>query len=109
MRRPAANALLSILLLAMALSGCMADRISEKMKSWVGRSEADLVQAWGPPTSVYKLDDGSKVLTYAYENDDASSRVDAFGVRRYSEATQRTRSFTIGPNGIVVRWRWQGY
>lgn len=36
----------------------------EVVNLWVGKTETKLVTVLGPPTSVYKLDDGSKFLTY---------------------------------------------
>ena len=44
------------------------DEIEKSMKSWVGKSETELVAKWGPPSNTYKLPDGGKELTYVYRH-----------------------------------------
>lgn len=52
--------------LALLLAGCATQaKFQDKMNSFVGRSEAVLVGAYGPPQSSYTLTDGSKVLQYS--------------------------------------------
>lgn len=101
--------ILYLVLLLVGLSGCLAGRISDAMRSWVGHTEAELIQSWGAPSSTYRMDDGSKVITYVYSQDDASSYVDQTGVRHYNRGSQNTRNFTINAAGIITNWRWQGY
>lgn len=49
-----------------ALAGCATQaKFQDKMNSFVGRPEAVLVGAYGPPQGSYTLNDGSKVLQYA--------------------------------------------
>ncbi len=107
-----------LLLLVPLLSACMGDKISESMKSWVGHPESELVQSWGPPTSVYKMDDGSKVLTYSYRRSgyqtEGEAYTDQYGVTHYTAPQvtggyTATRNFTINSNGFVTSWRWNGY
>lgn len=44
------------LFLGLALVGCASQaRYGEMMQSWVGKSEADLVLAWGPPHRTHQL------------------------------------------------------
>jgi hypothetical protein len=38
--------------------------IEEDMKSWLKRSKDDLLMAWGPPTSVFPMDNGKEIWSY---------------------------------------------
>jgi hypothetical protein len=87
------------------------------MNSWVGHPESELINSWGPPSTVYKMDDGSKVLTYNYKRDgyqeEGTAYKDQWGVVHYTDPQTTggytaTRSFTVNPKGIIVSWRWQG-
>ena len=35
--------------------------------SWQGRSLDQLVTVWGPPQSIYEMDDGGKVVSFAHQ------------------------------------------
>ena len=61
---------LSICLLATFLiSGCATTKgYQEVLETWVGSSADDLVSSWGPPTSVYELSNGGKVIQYNRSN-----------------------------------------
>ena len=51
---------------ALLLAGCATQaKFQAKMDSFVGRPEAVLVGAYGPPQGSYTLNDGSKVLQYS--------------------------------------------
>lgn len=58
--------LFSVLFLAL---GCATTaKYEEKLNSWVGSPEDNLIQSWGPPTQSYPLDNGDKLITYDQTN-----------------------------------------
>ena len=105
------------LLLISVLIGCSGSKITEKMQSWLGHTESELVSSWGPPTSVYKMDDGSKILTYSYQRNgyqiEGQAWTDREGVTHYTApavagAYAATRSFTINSDHIIISGQWHG-
>jgi len=57
------------LLIASVLSGCIvtAEQVRERMYAWVGVAEQKLISQKGPPSSVYTMSSGDRVLTYSYD------------------------------------------
>ena len=54
-----------IVFATLLLVGCVTKQAHEdKLSSWLGANEGDLVAEWGPPTSFYELDD-KRFLTYS--------------------------------------------
>lgn len=41
------------------------DRATPAAQSWQGQRLDDLVAAWGPPSSVYRMDDGRRVVAWS--------------------------------------------
>jgi hypothetical protein len=81
------------------LAGCATTGNYEDMlKTWVGRSEDELVQAWGPPSSVYQSA-GAKYFTYA--------RSRTCGAGHGSITCLCTTSFELA-NNRITSWRWDG-
>jgi hypothetical protein len=72
---------LSAVILVVLLVGCAETNIG----SWVGRSSADLISAWGEPKHVANIDGGGKVLTWDRLNLGISCRA----------------AFTLNPDGVV--------
>ena len=59
--------LLCLLLVCLltALTGCVSKQKHEdRLSSWLGAKESDLVAEWGPPTGFYELN-GKRFLTYS--------------------------------------------
>ncbi|MDH3997287.1 MAG: hypothetical protein OET90_00465 [Desulfuromonadales bacterium] len=83
------------LIFIVLLVGCT--NYSWMLDSWVGASEAELVEVWGEPDTVLSLDPG-KVLTYDKYWSDVS------GVHNRG----RMR-FIIDGEGKVVRWEKSNY
>jgi hypothetical protein len=54
----------SALLVAIAVSATSCITTSSYMKSWVGKSETELLANWGAPDSSRKLDDGRVIHTW---------------------------------------------
>ncbi len=63
------NRKINILLVAIPsffILGCATTENYEAiLNQWVGKSESELVTAWGIPKDNYKLDDGGKILLYS--------------------------------------------
>ena len=90
--------------------------IDASLKSWVGKSETELVAKWGAPTKSYKTMDGSRELTYIYTHTSNSPGMmwrDYWGNLHYSHPVRNQskteRSFTIDPSGTVIEYHWVGY
>jgi hypothetical protein len=85
------------------LEGCAAaypttDNYEAMLKTWVGRSEAELVQTWGPPSSVYQSANG-KYFTYA------KSKTCSYGKDAFTCVCNTT--FELASDHIRS-WRWDG-
>lgn len=94
----------------------MREEIDTGMKSWVGKSENELVAKWGAPNRTYKTTDGTREITYTYTRTSSSPGYvwyDYWGRGHYSHPTKHQkkleRSFTIDPSGNVVAYHWAGY
>jgi hypothetical protein len=102
--------LISMLFFA-SLCGCVsyATRQNEAMQAWVGRTEAQLVETLGAPTSVFKIEDGSKkkVLTYSFHNEGYEHVGVITGTKYHVDASDAIRSYTIDSTGHVVSWSWR--
>jgi hypothetical protein len=109
-------------LLSAVLSSCgpseaaMREEIDTGMKSWVGKSETELVAKWGAPSRSYKTMDGSRELTWIYSRTSSSPGYvwyDYWGRAHYSHPRKHEskleRSFTIAADGIVTHYHWAGY
>ncbi len=92
---------------------------AESMKSWLGRSDASLVEACGTPTTTRTLPDGSKLLIYEMHTGGwfiASSQVvpdkdqttRTVTVAVPSGGSYVTRQFTISPQHVIVDWAANG-
>ena len=92
------------------------EEIDKAMKSWVGKSETQLVARWGAPTKSYKTMDGSRELTYIYTHTSSSpgyawydywGNLHASRPRKHQSKTER--DFTIDPSGTVIAYHWDGF
>ena len=86
-------------LIAVALvAGCATtSNYEDLLKTWVGRSEDELVQTWGPPSSVYQAA-GAKYLTY--------TKNQTCGSDNHYTCVCNTH-FELA-SGRVESWRWDG-
>lgn len=90
--------------------------IETSMKSWIGKSETELVAKWGPPSNTYKLPDGSRELTYVYRHTSSSPGYawrDYWGNLHFSRPRRNQskieRGFTIDQSGTIMAYRWDGF
>jgi hypothetical protein len=109
------------LLLLLLLIGCgpseatRREEVETSMKSWVGRSENELVEKWGAPSRSYKLTDGSRELSWFHTFSSSSpgyTWTDARGRVYYSHPAKHQkkieRSFTIDKSGTIIAYQWEG-
>lgn len=81
------------------LAGCATTANYEAMlKTWVGRSEGELVQTWGPPSSVYQ---GASTKYFTY----AKSKTCSSGKDYFTCVCNTT--FELASDHITS-WRWDG-
>ena len=99
-------------ILLFVLFGCATTaKYEEKLQSWVGHPEVDLIASWGPPSSIYNLTNGSKILTYSYSSGpQAISQYNSFTNSFYTSSFNSwcTTNFTINSIGSISSWRWEG-
>jgi len=83
------------------LAGCVTattENYEALLKTWVGRSEGDLVQAWGPPSSTFQSA-SAKYFTYT------KSRTCISG--KDSSTCACNTTFELSSDHIKS-WRWDG-
>ena len=109
-----------VLMSLVILSGCTTKQEHEdKLSSWYGSSESDLVSSWGVPTSFYELD-GKRYLTYSNNSQamvggtPATTTYDYFG-NAYTGGgtppilvTSNCSITMIVDNGVINEWRYEG-
>lgn len=102
-------------IVALLTTGCATD-INNKMDSWVGHHQSELIASWGPPNQISTDGKGGTVLVYgSYVNlgqRPGRGKVDVFGNLTYTAPQQRgytrTRMFYVDTKGYIYSWRWQG-
>jgi hypothetical protein len=97
--------LLWAIIFVMVLLGCASTKEYEKtLDSWVNRSVTDLIQAWGMPTDVSKLQDGKTIYSWSV-NRDESTFIDGtvYNIRKTCDTT-----FTVNERGIIETWHFKG-
>ena len=96
-------------------SGCLGDKISKSMQSWVGYHYSDMMLKWGPPTYSTSDGRGGQILVYRYDRDGGQipGYVTKVGGYVYYTAPENVtwkaeRMFYVDEKGIIYSWRWQG-
>ncbi len=99
----------SVILVLMLVACATTGNYEKILQTWMGLSESRLVAAWGPPTSVYNLPDGGKMLTYMYPGGTRSSS--QYNAITHSVDTTTywcKTTMTINSSGIITNWMWKG-
>ena len=81
-------------------------RLAQTMPSWVGRPVAEVIQVWGPPSTVY--DDGPHKVYVWHEHVVRTVGGAAVGDPDMSTTTVNRnyyRMFWANKEGIIVRWK----
>lgn len=94
------------LLVAMLLSSCSTTNTfkeTEKliMDSWLGKTKADLITAWGNPIRVEDYGNQGEILVYEFED---NATMDRYRVQ-YNQRSYRVRMFYVNPSGIIYEWK----
>ena len=113
--------ILTIMLIA---TGCATvQKYEGYLQQWVGKKENQLISHWGVPDSSYKMDDGTKIITYKKNNDmlvggdvvNSNCSYDWYG--RQSCSAYRTPSYVVHygcktnfiiKDGVVQNWKHSG-
>jgi hypothetical protein len=105
---------LSLIAIALfAFCGC-ATTVENDMSTWVGRTEAQVVAAWGAPTRTASDGKDGTILVYDLPTMPISGSVGYFGggvgvsTHGYPLAHQKTRQFYLNRWGIVYDYFWKG-
>lgn len=109
--------------LVFVLSACATtEKYEAVLKTWIGSSERELINSWGPPSSVYEVN-GDKYLTYqssrsGYVPGVAPTYQTSFigntayttsygGTPGYSYNHHCKTTFTVS-GGVINHWRYEG-
>lgn len=106
------------LLLILTLTGCATEaKYRAKLNTYFGFSAKELIDAWGPPDSTYKLNPQTEYFTYNNSRNvyiPASSTTNVFGntlttdyYGGYTENLNCKTTFTL-ENGTVTDYHFQG-
>lgn len=109
--------------LILLLSACILPGVSyrnQEVKRFIGRTEADLIEYYGPPKAIEYDSEGRKVLVFEWEvereiQEEGTVWTDASGVTHYNPprtsktTTIEQRKFTIDKNGKVIKAKWRFY
>jgi hypothetical protein len=114
---------LALAVIALVLTGCATTANYEKiLQSWVGRTELDLVRAWGPPLQTYKTG-GSKFLVYSsarnvyFAGTPPAYTTTVIGNTAYTNRIGGTPGQIVGMrcqttfeliDQKIISWQWQG-
>tara|TARA_R110000765_G_scaffold419573_1_gene523885 strand:+ start:103 stop:603 length:501 start_codon:yes stop_codon:yes gene_type:complete len=111
------------LILGLTLNGCATQsNYKAELDTWVGATENELVNSWGPPNGLYNKPDGGKILTYqesgsyslpGYPSTSSSTNM---GVTTTvttvpSDTIIQTgckTNFYFSPEGRITTWNFQG-
>jgi hypothetical protein len=90
-----------------------ANKIEEEMKSWLKRNKDELLMAWGPPTSVFPMDNGKEIWSYnKIKQRTDTQRYSEYGTHMQAQAPVQfiiKREFYIDEYGIIFHFRWENF
>ena len=111
------------LMLLWSLAACATtEKYEAILESWVGKTENALIEAWGPPDSVYETS-GTKYLTYAKSGTayvpgiPPTYRTTIIGDTAHTRSYGGTPGYVYSRNcktsfalvkGVIQKWRWEG-
>ena len=90
----------------------MRDKVEKKMRAMVDCHKNELLEEWGPPTSVFPFDNGKEIWSYnrikQTNSGQAQMSSDSSAVDPPQNYTVK-REFFIDKNGIVYKYRWENF
>lgn len=95
-------------MIAGVVAGCASNDagreiFKQRLRMWFGATERNLVDHWGPPSSVYEVT-GARYLTYrGYPRQEVSGT----GTGRTVWTMYCTVTFSV-EDGVVAAWRYEG-
>ena len=95
-------------LMVLWISACATTRAYENnLQQWAGRTQGELVEAWGQPSRMETLSDGGKKFFYFKENKGVKYVRDSEsdGAKRLWDCKT---IFVISPDKEVVGWKFEG-
>ena len=115
---------LSIIILGLLLEGCATQgKYKALLDTWVGLTEDQLVDVWGPPNGLYNKKDGGRILTFAWSgsyylpgdtntssgstHDGVITTTTTVSPGRYITTGCKT-NFYISAAGKIITWNFQG-
>ncbi|MNO20213.1 hypothetical protein D3C76_99620 [compost metagenome] len=114
---------LALALLPLVLSGCATEAKYEQiLQSWVGSSELELIQKWGPPQQAYETG-GHRFLVYSSSGNMYLPGTAPTYQTTYVGNTAYTNSYGGSPgmnvqlscvttfevaNELITNWNWRG-
>ncbi|WP_406684084.1 hypothetical protein N1F78_15545 [Seonamhaeicola sp. MEBiC1930] len=95
-----------ILFVALISTSCISTKnYVNRINTWKGHDVNNLISAWGPPSNVYELPNGSKMYTYLYVNNSlVKTRYNEWADETYQTSSRSycQTSFTANTDGIIV-------
>ena len=113
---------LAIVVLGLTLNGCATQsNYKAELDTWIGLTEDQLVNSWGPPNGLYHKPDGGKILTFAWSGSYSlpgipnTSTSTNMGVTTTVTTVTDTiiqtgcqTNFYLSPEGRITTWNFQG-
>lgn len=98
-----------IVLLSLTVSGCATpEGWSKVMNGWLGSSETQLVDQWGPPLRSYQINEKKKALTYVFDGGTTGVTTYSYGMASTSYSQNYCKTDFYVEDGIVNQWRSEG-
>jgi len=103
--------IIGFILLIVFIRKIKINKIYKIMDSWLNHDKNELLTSWGPPASVFPIDNGGEIWSYhwirqtsgyAHEYSDGHIHIDP--PQQYTIE----RQFFINKNGIIYNYRWEG-
>ena len=102
---------LLFIMLALSVKKRQTRKINAEMSSWINKKKDDLLMSWGPPTSVFPMDNGQEIWSY-----NKIRQASEYIIRNSPDNTHVAehdtlikRQFFINEYGIIFNTRWENF
>jgi len=103
--------IVGFILLIVGIRKARINKINETMNSWLNHNKNELLRSWGPPTTVFPIDNGGGIWSYHWIGQTSgSAHKHSDGYVHIDPPQQYTikRQFYINSNGLIYSYRWEG-